>query len=213
MTSGHGSKLPQLWEQALAALVEHPGIPEAAAAIGVHHQTLRQWLREEPKFRAEYAALRRQLLGETLHRVQAECARAVATLGELLKDDHPGAVRCRAALGVLQVALRGTEALDCVDEVDGMMQDYFTFKEREQEILGKLARLAELERREQQRAGQDAKDAEARHARQQEDQRQQAERAEAMRQAEEQERQRRRQEREAKERPEQEEVDPDCFVG
>jgi hypothetical protein len=223
MVSGHGSKLPEKWHEALAALLEHSTIAEAAGAVGVHERTLRLWLREEPQFRAEYAALRKELLRETLHRLLAECGKAVQTLAELMGDGQQGPTRARAALGVLQLAVRGSEALDFAAQTEDMLAEYEQFISRRDEILGRLARLEELERRESAREARDEADMRAAAEWAEQRRREDAERTAAIRQREVDERERRGAVRDAKERDEEAELrsararydrpNPDVVIG
>ena len=93
--TGHGSKLPRKKELAIAALLDHPTVESAAAAVGVNEKTLRGWM-SEPDFRDTYRQARRQLVEGAVGRIQAATGQAVDTLLAVAKGGAKDADRVRA---------------------------------------------------------------------------------------------------------------------
>ena len=119
---GHGTKFTRKKEEAVAALLSHHSIEEAARAIGLNPNTLLRWL-EIPEFRDAYRTARREAVQQAVARLQHATGAASLTLLKLMTDPNvPGAVRLRAAAYVFDYAIKGVE----VDDIE--------------------ARLAELER-------------------------------------------------------------------
>jgi hypothetical protein len=56
---GHGAKFERKKEEAVAALLSHKSVEDAANSIGVNAGTLLRWL-QNPEFRAMYLAARRE---------------------------------------------------------------------------------------------------------------------------------------------------------
>ena len=57
---GHGAKFGQKMEQAIAALLSHRSVEEAARAIGVGVNTLSRWMKQ-PEFEAALREARRRV--------------------------------------------------------------------------------------------------------------------------------------------------------
>ena len=99
-------------EQAVVALLQHPTIEKAAAAVGVSHVTLWRWMQTE-EFQQAYRKARRQAFSQSLARLQHAASAATATLLKIMVDrEAPAASRVRAAAHVLENALRGMELED-----------------------------------------------------------------------------------------------------
>jgi len=54
---GHGAKFSQKMELAIAALLSHRSVEDAARAVGINPNTLLSWMRE-PEFRVMYEEAR-----------------------------------------------------------------------------------------------------------------------------------------------------------
>ena len=67
--TGHGAKFGRKQEEAIAALLTHRSIEEAAKACGIAPRTLLRWLKV-PEFKAAYRAARREAVGQAIARVQ-----------------------------------------------------------------------------------------------------------------------------------------------
>jgi hypothetical protein len=109
---GHGEKFSRKKEAAIAALLEHPTLPEAATACGVSERTLRRWLASED-FSREYRAGCSRLLEVTIDALRKKSLSAVKTLvdmsdGKILAS----APRLAASKAIIELALRGEELLE-----------------------------------------------------------------------------------------------------
>jgi hypothetical protein len=109
---GHGSKFGRKKEEAIAALLSHRTIEEAAKAINLNPNTLLRWL-EIPEFRDEYRKARREAVHQAVARLQQATGAAGLTILKLMTDPNvPAAVRLRAAECVFAQAIRGIELED-----------------------------------------------------------------------------------------------------
>jgi hypothetical protein len=110
--TGHGAKFGRKQEEAIAALLTHRTVEEAAKASGVGYKTLLRWL-EIPEFRKKFLEARRKVVQQAVARLQQATGAAALTILKLMTDpDVPAAVRLRAAEGVFSVALKGIEIED-----------------------------------------------------------------------------------------------------
>ncbi len=93
----------------ILALLEHPTLEKAAAAVGVSDVTLWRGL-QRPEFAEAYRKARREAFSQSVARLQHASNAAVGTLLRVMTDrEAPAASRVRAADVVLQTALRGME--------------------------------------------------------------------------------------------------------
>jgi sulfite exporter TauE/SafE len=111
---GHGSK-ERLREAAVAALLTHATYEEAAKAAGVGLSTLVRWLKD-PAFAAAVREARRRTLEQALGALSAAAAEAVETLRGMLGAQSE-AVRVRAAVAILEHAMRGAEVTDLEERI------------------------------------------------------------------------------------------------
>ena len=110
--TGHGAKFGRKKEEAIAALLTHRSLEEAARAVGVATKTLLRWLKE-PEFDTAYRAARRAAFSQTNARIQQASGAAAATMLKLMVDSTaPASVRLRAAECVLNHAARAIEIED-----------------------------------------------------------------------------------------------------
>jgi len=99
-------------EEAIAALLSHRSIEDAARAIGVNPNTLLRWL-EIPEFRDAFRKARREEVHQAVARLQQATGAASVTTLKLMADPNaPAAVRLRAAECVFDRAIRGIEIED-----------------------------------------------------------------------------------------------------
>jgi hypothetical protein len=103
---GHGQKLTGKQEPLIAALLTEPTQAAAAAKAGVSEATLHRWLRL-PAFRAAYRQARRELVEGAVGRIQAAAGQAVDTLLAVARGGAKDGDRVRAAVALLDHALRG----------------------------------------------------------------------------------------------------------
>src|SRR5262245_58454827 len=112
---GHGQKLTGKQEALIAALLTEPTHAAAAAKAGVSEATLHRWL-HLPAFRAAYRQARRELVEGAVGRIQAATGQAVDTLLAVAKGGARDGDRVRAAVALLDHALRDFEPAG--DELD-----------------------------------------------------------------------------------------------
>jgi hypothetical protein len=99
-------------DRIIVALLEHPTLEKAAAAIGISDVTVWRWMKR-PEFQEAYRNARRKSFSQSIARLQNASNAAVATLLRIMTDrEAPAASRVRAADCVLQNALRGIEMED-----------------------------------------------------------------------------------------------------
>ena len=80
MAEKEGStKLTRKAEQAIAALLEHPTLAEAARSCGVSERSLWRWLRRED-FQRRYREAQRAVVDSAITKLQAATVKAVKTL-------------------------------------------------------------------------------------------------------------------------------------
>jgi uncharacterized protein with ATP-grasp and redox domains len=114
---GHGAKFGRKKEEAVAALLSHRSVEEAARAIGVNANTLLRWL-QISEFRDAYRKARREAVQQGVARLQQATGIASLTMLKLMTDPNvPGAVRLRAAACVFDYAIKGIE----VDDIEARL--------------------------------------------------------------------------------------------
>jgi hypothetical protein len=119
---GHGAKFGRKKEEAIAALLTHRSIDEAARAIGVSPNTLLRWLKE-PEFQTAYREARRAAYGQATARLQQATSAAVSTLLKIMVDANaPPSTRVRAADSVLDHANQAIEIEDVEVRVAALEQ-------------------------------------------------------------------------------------------
>ena len=109
---GHGSKFGRKKEEAVAALLSHRSVEEAARAINLNPNTLLRWL-QIPEFRDAYRKARREAVQQAVARLQQATGAAGLTILKLMTDPNvPAAVRLRAAECVFDHAIKAIELED-----------------------------------------------------------------------------------------------------
>src|SRR5262245_30669283 len=101
----------------LAALLRHPSVRSAAQAVKVPERTVRSWLRDNADFRKEYTRLAGELMETGLRNVQALTGQAAQVLRRALRCSD-AKVSVRAALGILDRAVRAAELLELSERVE-----------------------------------------------------------------------------------------------
>src|SRR5215469_16748620 len=108
----HGSKLKRKMEAAIAALLTHRSIEDAAKAVGIGEQTLLRWMKNS-EFDAEYRKARRMAFRQAVSRLQQASGAAATTLTKVMVDPaSPPAVKVRAAECILNHGLKAIEVED-----------------------------------------------------------------------------------------------------
>ena len=117
---GHGEKFGRKEEQAIVALLTHPTVAEAAKACAVSEVTLWRWM-QQPAFTERYRAARRQALEGAIGSLQQAASEAASALRRNLACGVPS-VEVRAALGILEQAIKGAELLDLQERIEALEQ-------------------------------------------------------------------------------------------
>ena len=116
---GHGAKFGRKKEAAVAALLTHRNIEEAAKAIGVAPNTLLKWMKDR-EFSAAYRRARSAAVTQSIARLQQSTGAAVATLQKLMVDPNsPASTKGQAAKAILLLAIKGVE----VDDFGARLED------------------------------------------------------------------------------------------
>src|SRR6266436_5987402 len=109
---GHGAKFNRKKEEAIAALLSHRSVEEAARAVDLNANTLLRWL-QMPEFGKEYCKARREAVHQSVARLQQATGAAATVVLKLMTDPNvPAAVKLRAAECVFDRAFKGVELED-----------------------------------------------------------------------------------------------------
>ena len=107
-----GGKFGRKKEEAIAALLTHRNIEEAAKAAGIGANTLLRWLKV-PEFQSAYREARRAAFGQSVARLQQASGAAVSTLLKVMVDaSTPASTKVRAADSVLNHSMKAIELED-----------------------------------------------------------------------------------------------------
>jgi hypothetical protein len=79
--TGHGAKFGRKQEEAIAALLTHRSIDEAAKAVGISAKTLLRW-QQEPRFAKAYREARRAAYSQSIARLQQAASAAEGYVSE-----------------------------------------------------------------------------------------------------------------------------------
>src|SRR5262245_46156100 len=109
-------KLDRKQEALIRALLTEPTQAAAATKAGVSEATLHRWLRL-PEFQFAYRQARRSIVEAAIGRLQRTADQAVAALERNLNCGQPGH-EIRAALCILDHAVKAVELLDVVERVE-----------------------------------------------------------------------------------------------
>lgn len=116
MKNGHGSKYPSKWRLVIAALLSEPTIDQAAAKAKVSPTTIWRWLQNRD-FQDHYERAKREAYETAMTRLQNISGEAVSTLRKSLSCGQP-AVEYRAAVSILELALKASEHFDLLRRVE-----------------------------------------------------------------------------------------------
>ena len=106
---GHGQKLSQNQEKAIAALLASPSIPAAAKVVGIGQSTLCRWLKLDG-FKDAYLNAKKEVVCQAVGKVQSAMTEAVCTLQTVMADlEAPASARVAAARAILDLGLRAFE--------------------------------------------------------------------------------------------------------
>jgi hypothetical protein len=118
---GHGEKQSRKEDDAILALLTEPTIDRAAQKCGVANATLWRWL-QTPEFQGKYRKARRQVFEEAILRLQHTAQEAVEALKRNLTCRVP-AVEVKAALGILDQAVKAAELYELQERVKALEQE------------------------------------------------------------------------------------------
>lgn len=108
--AGHGDKLTRTQERAVAALLAHSRLEDAARSCGVSKSTLCRWL-QEPSFQEAFRVARHQFLDASLSSLQEAAGAAVAALKRNL-GCRKASVEVQAARAILEYTMRSVAMLE-----------------------------------------------------------------------------------------------------
>lgn len=116
---GHGSKFGRKKEEAIAALLTHRNLEEAAKSIGVAPNTLLKWQRL-PEFESAYRDARKVAYRQAVARLQQGTSAAATTLLKTLIDPAtPASVKVRAAEAIFNHAAKAIE----IEDIDARLKE------------------------------------------------------------------------------------------
>ena len=111
------SKRAHKHEAAIVALLAHPTLDEAAAAVGIATRTLKRWL-EDPAFKRAYLAARRHVYSHAVAHAQQALTQGIHVLVTIMQDQQAPASARVAAVGKLEdMARRGMEIEDLAERL------------------------------------------------------------------------------------------------
>jgi hypothetical protein len=114
---GHGPRFEQKMEPAIAALLSHRNVEDAARAVGISVNTLRRWM-QVPEFQAACREARRKILSQAIGQLQNAAGVAAKTVLKIMVDPTvPAGVRLRAAEVVLEQAVEAGEMEETEDRL------------------------------------------------------------------------------------------------
>jgi len=118
--AGHGSKLGRKQEEAIACLLSHRKLEDAAKAASLGTRTLLRWLKL-PEFQEAYRAARREAVQQAIARLQQATGIASLTILKLMTDANvPGNVRLRAAAHVMDYGIKAVEPEEIEARLDAL---------------------------------------------------------------------------------------------
>ena len=114
---GHGPRFEQKMEPAIAALLSHRSVEDAARAVGISVNTLRRWM-QVPEFQAACREARRKILSQAIGQLRNAAGAAAKTVLKIMVDPTvPPGIRLRAAEVVLEQAVKAGEMDETEDRL------------------------------------------------------------------------------------------------
>jgi hypothetical protein len=115
--AGHGSPIGEKGPLVIAALVAHGSRAKAAAAAGVHVDTIKRWL-ADPDFRAEYEAAKKVCVEEAHDALRGAMWGSVALLVAFRDDESKAdSLRRQCAVDILTLAKPAIEDTDLAEKL------------------------------------------------------------------------------------------------
>lgn len=107
---GHGSKFGRKKEAAIAALLKHRTVSEAAREVEIGIQTLYRWMKD-PEFDADLRKAKQAAFGQANARLQQAAQPAAALMYKTIMDTTvPLSIRLRAADRILSYAQKARDS-------------------------------------------------------------------------------------------------------
>jgi transposase-like protein len=114
------SGLPGKKHQAIAALLTHRTVGEAAQAIGVGESTLFRWFQNQD-FQRAYREAKAQVVQQAITKLQQTSGEAVETLqGIMNNQEAPPSTRVTAARIILEMSVKAVELEDLASRVEAL---------------------------------------------------------------------------------------------
>jgi hypothetical protein len=114
------TKLTRKAEQAIAALLDHPTIADAAKAVGASERSLWRWLQRED-FQKRYREARRAVVDASIAELQSATMEAVKTLRRNLTCGNAFAENT-AATTILAQSLKAMELQELQERIERLEQ-------------------------------------------------------------------------------------------
>src|ERR1043165_1854735 len=112
-----GDLLTAKQTRAMLALLQHPTLKEAAAAVGVGESTLWRWS-QTPEFKAAYLDARREAVKQSIAHLQSATGEAVTCLRDVMKSTKASdAAKVSAARAVIELSLKAVEIEDLAERL------------------------------------------------------------------------------------------------
>lgn len=117
---GRAPNLSPKKSKAIAALLQHRTLKDAAAAIDIAEATLFRWLQDH-NFQQVLRGAKRQVVQQAVSRLQQVSCEAVETLLEIASDrEKPASARLGAARAILDYAIKGVEYEDLLTRIEAL---------------------------------------------------------------------------------------------
>ena len=115
---GHGTKFNRKMEAAIAAILTHKNLEEAAGAAGVSVATLLRW-QKLPEFQKEFRKAKRAVHAQAMARLQQATGPAVSTVLRVMSDPQtPSATKMRAGQIVIELSLKFIDQEDILARIE-----------------------------------------------------------------------------------------------
>jgi hypothetical protein len=115
---GHGTKFNRKMEAAIAAILTHKNLEDAAGAAGVSVATLLRW-QKLPEFQKEFRKAKRAVHAQAMARIQQATGPAVSTVLRVMSDPQtPPATRMRAGQIVIELSLKFVDQEDILARIE-----------------------------------------------------------------------------------------------
>jgi hypothetical protein len=120
---GHGTKFNRKMEAAIAAILTHKNLEEAAGAVGVSVATLLRW-QKLPDFQKAFRKAKGAVHAQAMARLQQATGPAVSTVLRVMADPAtPPATKMRAGQIVIELSLKFVDQEDILARLEELEAD------------------------------------------------------------------------------------------